>query len=69
MDRLDNNLHVVYEKRKDYEQSVTLLNDRLAKFIDKKQEEAQEMFPHYFERYKTDGVEYNMYIGQSLVKE
>ena len=28
--------------------------------------EAQEMFPHYFERYKTDGVEYNMYIGQSI---
>ena len=26
------------------------------------------MFPHYFERYKTDGVDYNMYIGQSLVK-
>ena len=25
------------------------------------------MFPHYFERYKTDGVEYNMYIGASLV--
>ena len=69
MKRLDNNLHVVYEKRKDYEQSVTLLNDRLAKFIDKKQEEAQDMFPHYFERYKTDGVEYNMYIGQSLTKE
>ena len=28
--------------------------------------EAQQMFPHYFERYKTDGVEYNMYIGQSI---
>ena len=69
MNRLDNNLHVVYEKRKAYEQSVTLLNDKLAKFIDKKQDEAQEMFPHYFERYKTDGVEYNMYIGQSLTKE
>ena len=25
------------------------------------------MFPHYFERYKTDGVDYNMYIGQSLI--
>ncbi len=66
--RLDDNLQVVYEKRKDYEHSVTLLNDRLAKFIDKKQEDAQKMFPHYFERYKTDGVEYNMYIGQSLTK-
>ncbi|WBX71636.1 GAF domain-containing protein [Tenacibaculum retecalamus] len=69
MDRLDNNLQVVYEKRKAYEQSVTLLNDKLAKFIDAKQEDAQAMFPHYFERYKTDGVEYNMYIGESLTKD
>lgn len=68
MNRLDKKLHVVYEKRKDYEDSVTLLNDKLAKFLDHKQEEAQEMFPHYFERYKTDGVEYNMYIGDSLIK-
>ena len=67
MKRLDANLHVVYEKRKAYENSVTFLNERLACYIDKKEEEAQEMFPHYFERYKTDGVEYNMYIGQSLV--
>jgi hypothetical protein len=68
MNRIDSQLHVVYEKRKDYEDSVTLLNDKLAKFLDQQQEEAQDMFPHYFERYKTDGVEYNMYIGNSLVK-
>ncbi|WP_299047094.1 GAF domain-containing protein [uncultured Polaribacter sp.] len=68
MNRLDDNLNVVYERRKEYEDSVTLLNDKLARFIDKKQKVAQEMFPHYFERYKTDGVEYNMYIGQSITK-
>ncbi len=67
MNRLDPKLQVVYEKRKAYENSVTVLNNKLTGFIDKKQKEAQEMFPHYFERYKTDGVEYNMYIGQSLV--
>lgn len=67
MDRLDKDLHVVYERRKAYEDSVSLLNDKLGKFIDTKQHEAQEMFPHYFERYKTDGVEHDMYIGQSLV--
>jgi len=66
--RLDPDLKVIYEKRKSYENSVTLLNDKMAKFIDARQIEAQEMFPHYFERYKTDGVEYNMYIGNSLVK-
>ncbi len=68
MNRLDKDLHVVYERRKAYEDSVSLLNDKLGKFIDTKQLEAQEMFPHYFERYKTDGVEHDMYIGQSLVK-
>lgn len=69
MNRLDKDLHVVYEKRKDYEDSVTLLNHKLATFLDQKQEEAQHMFPHYFERYKTDGVEYNMYIGSSLAEK
>lgn len=67
MNRLDEKLHVVYEQRKAYEESVMVLNEKLADFLDNKQEEAQAMFPHYFERYKTDGVEYNMYIGQSLV--
>jgi hypothetical protein len=68
MNSLDDDLKVVYDKRKAYEDSVNILNKKLAHYLDKKQEEAQEMFPHYFERYKTDGVEYNMYIGQSLVK-
>lgn len=67
MNRLDKNLHVVYEHRKAYEESVTVLNEKLSNYLDKKQVEAQNMFPHYFERYKTDGVEFNMYIGQSLV--
>ncbi len=69
MNRLDKNLQVVYEQRKAYEESVTILNQELADHIDKKQADAQAMFPHYFERYKTDGVEFNMYIGQSLVND
>lgn len=68
MQQIDDTLHVVYDKRKKYEESVNILNEELAKFIDKKQVEAQKMFPHYFERYKTDGIDYNMYVGQSLVK-
>lgn len=68
MNLIDDELHVIYKQRKNFDDSVNLLNESLANFIDSKQIEAQEMFPHYFERYKTDGVEYNMYIGQSLVK-
>ena len=66
--KIDPKLQVVYDKRFKYEQSVTLINKKLAHFIDTKQIAAQKMFPHYFERFKTDGIEFNMYIGQSLVQ-
>ncbi len=65
--QIDPELKVIYKQRKAYEKSVNLLNDKLAGYLDRRQAEAQQMFPHYFERYKTDGVEYNMYIGDSLV--
>ena len=29
----------------------------------------QKMFPHYFQKFHTDGVEYNMYIGQSISRD
>lgn len=69
MDLIDEDLQVLSNKRKQYESSVNLLNEHLARFIDAKQLEAQKMFPHLFERYKTDGIEYNMYIGASLVND
>lgn len=64
--QLDPELNTVYEERRKFDASVNLINQKLASYLDEKQKEAQEMFPHYFERYKTDGVEYNMYIGQSI---
>ena len=67
MDSLDEDLGVIYNKRKDYEESVSMINNKIAEYVDKSQDEAQKMFPHYFEKYKTDGVEHNIYIGQSMV--
>ena len=57
-----------YKHRKRYDDSVMLINRHLASLLDKKQEEAQKMYPHYFERFKTDGVEHNLYIGESITK-
>ncbi len=66
---LDKGMNTLYKKRKDFDESVQHLNGVLANFLDAKQEEAQSMFPHYFERFKTDGVEFNMYIGESISPE
>ncbi|SDL70395.1 GAF domain-containing protein [Kriegella aquimaris] len=58
-----------YDHRRNYDESVMQINRKLAAVIDKKQESAQAMYPHYFERYKTDGVEHNAYIGDSITGE
>ena len=67
--KLDPGLNTLYEERRKYDESVNLINQKLASYLDNKQLEAQKMFPHYFERYKTDGIEYNIYIGQSITKQ
>ncbi|MCB0373609.1 MAG: GAF domain-containing protein [Muricauda sp.] len=67
--KIDNSTESYYDHRRNYDESVMEANMQLAAVLDKRQEEAQEMFPHYFERYKTDGVEHNMYIGSSIAKD
>ncbi|MTI22903.1 GAF domain-containing protein [Fulvivirga sp. RKSG066] len=67
-EQLDPDLGVIYDKRKDFEVSLTRINENISNYLDKVEKQAQEIFPHYFEKYKTDGVEYNIYLGDSLVK-
>lgn len=59
---------IIYNHRKDYDDTVQQINRTMSRFLDKRQLEAQKIYPHYFERYKTDGVDHNMYIGPSLTK-
>ncbi|KUJ54762.1 GAF domain-containing protein [Chryseobacterium aquaticum] len=58
-----------YANRKNLDDSITLLNRKLADILDQKQVIAQEIFPHYFERFKSDGVEHNLYIGSNIAPE
>lgn len=65
---LDPKLNIVYKNRKAYEESVSQLNLAISDFIEKEDEKKQKILPHFFEKYTTDGVEYNIYIGESLLK-
>jgi hypothetical protein len=64
---LDPQVGTIYRKRKDYEDSVTAINEAVSAYLDAEQEMAQAMFPHYFEKQRTDGVDYSIYVGASLV--
>ncbi len=56
-------------KRESYEHSVRAVTGLVTRVISKAQENAQLIVPHYFSKYRTDGVEYNIYAGQSLLQE
>ena len=65
---LDPSLGTVYRQRRDYEESMTLVADTVSAYLDAEEELAQAMFPHYFERLRTDGVDHTIYVGGSLVE-
>ena len=63
---LDEKSGMFYHSRKKFDNAMSIINKKLASILDKKQTEAQNIYPHYYERFKTDGVEHNLYIGSSI---
>jgi hypothetical protein len=63
---LDEKTGMFYQSRKKFDTTMSIINKKLAAVLDKKQIEAQQIYPHYYERFKTDGVEHNLYIGASI---
>lgn len=58
-----------YNYRKKLDDSIMLLNRKFADMLDENQIKAQQIFPHYYERFKSDGVEHNLYIGHNIAPE
>jgi len=65
---LDPRSGTVYRQRREFDESVTMLNQVMVDYLDAEQARAQAMFPHYFEKQQTDGVDFNIYVGASLVE-
>ena len=66
---LDARLGVVYRRRQLFEESVTRIAEAVSAYLDREELAAQVMFPHYFEKQKTDGVDYQIYVGPSLLED
>lgn len=59
----------VYHHRREYEESLANINMAISQYLEKERQYIQQSFPCYFEKYRTDGVEYTIYIGQSIAQE
>src|SRR5262245_40422168 len=66
---LDPRLGVVYRRRQLFEESVTRIAEAVSGYLDREELAAQDMSPHYFEKQKTDGVDYQIYVSPSLLED
>jgi len=65
---IDPQLGAVAAKRRGFDESVTLLNETISSYLDIEERAAQDVCPHYFEKQRTDGVDYSIYAGASLLE-
>ncbi|RPE14157.1 hypothetical protein EGT74_11815 [Chitinophaga lutea] len=68
-EKIDKTSGHIYHHRREYEESLQDINSAINRYLDKEKDELQRSFPCYFEKYRTDGVEYNIYIGQSIAPD
>lgn len=55
-----------FMNRRELEQSIQLINSSINGYLEFFNLEIQNSYPSYFEKFRTDGVEYDIYIGQSI---
>ena len=65
---LDPALGMRYEARRHYDTAVTRINETVSAHLERQEAYAQRLVPHYFEKYKTDGVEHTIYVGDALLE-
>lgn len=56
----------LYRNQREYEETLGKINNVVLDYLEKEELIIQKSFPHYFEKYRTDGIEYTIYIGQSI---
>ena len=67
--RLTSNGGRVYEHRDRYEKSMQMINVAVSRHLDEFNSELQSVYPNYFEKFRTDGVEFDIYLGQSIAPQ
>jgi hypothetical protein len=63
---IDEENGIAFENRRHLEDAIKQLNSAVNNFYENASDELQQIFPCYFEKFRTDGVEYDIYVGQSI---
>lgn len=58
-----------HTNRRALEESLQMLNRTIGNLLEQMNIEIQATYPCYFEKFRSDGVEYDIYIGQSITPD
>lgn len=58
-----------FHHRRKLENAIQLINTTVSDYLEKQKELLQQAYPNYFEKFRTDGIEYDIYIGQAISPE
>jgi hypothetical protein len=64
---IDEENGIAFENRRLLETAIKKLNSTVNNFFENASVDLLNIFPCYFEKFRTDGVEYDIYVGQSIV--
>lgn len=66
MELVDQETGHLIENRRKFDESIDKVNATISRYLETEQEKIQKQYPHYFEKFRTDGVEFNIYVGESF---
>jgi len=66
---IDPETGIANESRRQLESSMNTVISSVNNYMEMMKDEIQVAYPCYFEKFRTDGVEYDIYIGQSIAPD
>jgi hypothetical protein len=65
----DEQTGAAHENRRQLEQSMEMITSAINNYLELFINEQKQSYPCYFEKFRTDGIEYDIYIGQSIAPD
>ena len=66
---IDEETGAAFEARRNLESCIQLINRTINEALERTVPELQASYPSYFEKFRTDGVEYDLYIGGAIAPD
>ena len=65
----DEHTGIAYENRRQLEHSMEMITSAINNYLELFINEQKQSYPCYFEKFRSDGIEYDIYIGQSIAPD